>query len=77
MILSTVQKSLLVDEVSKVYESWGDNQKGYSITHVIATTPKYKVETDGDVILFYDFEEDEIIPFTSVKDFEHFIFRQY
>ena len=77
MILSVVQKSLLVKNVQDLYDNMGNNQTKNELMKVVDKCPKYKVETDGDVILFYDFDEDEVIPFETVKSFEDFIFNHY
>lgn len=77
MIMNLVQKNVLANHVEETFKTWSTKQGHNSVMSVVDSCLKYKVETDGDIIMFHDFVEDEISIFDTAEEFRSFIFKHY
>ena len=77
MIMNLVQKNVLANRVEETFKTWSTKQSHNSGMVVVDGCTKYKVETDGDIIMFHDFVEDEISIFDTAEEFRSFIFKHY
>ena len=77
MIINLVQKNILINNVNQMYQDFGPNQKGSELLTIIDQTPAYKVETNGEIIVFYDLVDPDVFVFDSLDDFKNFIMREF
>ena len=77
MAISLVQKNVLINNVKQMYQDFGPNQKGSELLTIVAQTPIYKVETNGEIIVFYDLVDPDVFVFDTLDAFKKFIMNEY
>lgn len=75
MILSNVQKHLLVNKVGEMIENFGKNQKKSDFISIIDRTKAYSVETNGELIIYYDYIDPDVFIFNDIEEFRDFIYK--
>lgn len=76
MILNIIQKNQLLHNVDEMLKSFGPIQEKSEFVEVIDRNKVYSVETNGKIIIFYDYKDPDVFIFDSFEDFKKFVWKE-
>ena len=77
MIIDKIRKITLCNQVEEMLKNFGENQEKSEYEVIIDRKNVFKVETDGKIIILYDFIDPDVFMFDSIDDFKEFVLKKW
>ena len=77
MIIDKIRKITLCNQVEEMLKNFGENQEKSEYEVIIDRKNVFKVETDGKIIILYDFVDPDVFMFDSIDDFKEFVLKKW
>lgn len=77
MILDRIQKIALCHQVRDILKNFGKNQEKSELEDIVNSKNVYRIETDGKIIILYDFVDPDVFVFNSFEEFKDFVMKKW